>query len=206
MALEIDKRLNLVIPLPRQGQVIYVHSMPLGTPTFRHFFRVMSKAFAQMHKDNLQLLGGLRVMGMMLEDIARSTPRDGDATSSWWEGPDGVEQMLIPEIRRLTNVVLAENGAWKTVPYDDAVRTQRLVPEEIEEVEGAISFFTVSSAMHSRIMRNMMLESAAAMYGLQTTSSSLMEFMSSLTTSTTDESIGEKVPAPTQEEASFIPH
>lgn len=182
--MKIDRRLNLVIPVDRDdGTTLYAFSSPISREVFENYFLVISKTFSRIIAEGLQLLGGPRVCAMMLRDTAMNTLRSRGV--SWWEGPDGVENGLMNEVRRLTNVLVPrEGGGWESTPYADAVSGGLLDAEEVAEIEGGISFFTVNYYMHKRQVVERMLESVAGMWAWQITSSTLSDYRTSLTTST----------------------
>lgn len=186
----LDKKLNLVFPVAHGDKVTYIHSMPIRRETFEQYFLVISKTFAAIYKEDLQLFAGPRVCALMLKQVAKETTRIGG--SSWWEGPDGVEAGLINEIHRLTNVVCTDDtGQWITMPYEDAVLHRVLDEDDVQEVEGVLAFFTVNYAIHKREIAWGILTSAGELWGWQITSSALQEFKTSLTTSTSEDSTGE---------------
>jgi hypothetical protein len=185
----IDRKLNLVIPLERaDGGDLYVYSIPMRREVWEHFFMVLAKTFTVIYQGQLGWMSGPRVAGLLLREVAQTTMR-ADGSSSWWEGDDGVEMSLLPEMRRLTSVLVPEGGVWRQVLLDDAVDKKLLTDDEVAEVTGALAFFTVNSAMHKPKVLAAMLNAAAGVWGWQITSSTLSEFRSSLTTSTTDDAI-----------------
>jgi hypothetical protein len=185
--LNADRNLSLVVPVERvDGTLLYVHSMPLSQEVFQRYFMVISKTFSQLYQENMALLGGPRVAAMMLRDVAQNTLRP-DGSADWWSGKDGVENGLMNEVRRLTNVVVNDGSGWVPMPYMDALSRKLIDDEDVSEIEGALVFFMVNFAMHRRQARGPLLRSAAGLFQLQITSSSLSDFRSSLTTSTSDD-------------------
>jgi hypothetical protein len=188
--LHLDKKLNLVMPITHGDKVLYVHAMPIKRETFEQYFLVISKTFAAIYKDNLQLFAGSRVCALMMREVAKDTLRSDGRT--WWEGPDGVESGLLGEIRRLANVVCTDDtGHWITMPYEDAVIHHVLDEDEVLEVEGTLAFFTVNYAIHKKEVATAILSSSGELWGWQITSSGLQEFKTSLTISTQEEPTGE---------------
>lgn len=186
----LDKKLNLVFPITHQDKLMYIHSMPIRRETFEQYFLVISKTFAEIYKQDLQLFAGPRICALMLKQVAKETLRVDGRT--WWEGPDGVEAGLINEIHRLTNVVCTdESGRWVTMPYEDAVIHRIIDEDDIQEVEGVLAFFTVNYAIHKREIAWGILTSGGELWGWQITSSGLPEFRASLTTLTQEDSTGE---------------
>lgn len=189
--MKIDRKLNLVIPIERDDGPLYIFSMPVDRLVFERYFLVISKTFSRVYQENLGFLGGPRVCALMLKEVAQNTPRS-DRSGSLWDGPDGVENGLVAEIRRLTNVLAPTDGGWRQIPYEDALKRDMLTEDEVSEVEGAITFFIVNWCMHKKAVAEAILQSAAGMWGLEVTSSSITEYRSSLTISTPPEPSGEK--------------
>lgn len=185
----LDKKLNLVFPITHGDKLLYVHAMPIRRETFEQYFLVISKTFAAIYKDNLQLFAGARICALMMRQVAQDTYRSDGRT--WWEGSDGVGSGLLGEIRRLANVVCTDDsGRWVTMPYEDAVAHKILDEEDVQEVEGTLAFFTVNYAIHKREVARGILTSSGELWGWQISSLDLQEFRTSLTTSMQDAPTG----------------
>jgi hypothetical protein len=184
--MKIDRKLNLVIPVETEGGVYYVHSQPIGAEVFDVHYMVLAKTFAAIYSEGLGAVAAPRVASRMLRDVAKSL--------EVWEGPEGVEKALMGEIRRLTNILLPGSTGWESIPLHTAVARDFFTKEEVDEVEGAVTFFTVLSAMHRKSDLERMLQHLIAAWHCQTTSSNSTVFASSLTTPIGEESSGEKVP------------
>lgn len=189
--MKLNKKLNLVIPIERDdGSTIYVHSMPVERATFEMYFRVMAKAFA-----SIQSLGAAVMSGPKIAEIAlRQTAIDAGT----WEdrnGVIGVQNGLMGEIRRLTNIILPTANGWQTLPITDAIDAELIDKEDIEEAEGAIVFFILSSAMVPRNVLPGILTATTEWWGSQVTSSNVSGFARSLKQSKPIENSGAKAKA-----------
>lgn len=185
----IDRKLNLVIPIERDdGSTIRAYSQPVGTPVFQLYYRIIAKAYQQLYVDDMEVIGGPKIAALTLADIAKATVRSVEPGKqvSWWEGPDGVENGLLGEIRRLTSVLVppTEGQPWQPIGFDLAVQRGYLDADQVMEVESALVFFTLVSLMETRARRLKMLNATAGMCGWLLTSSTLSEFRDSLKTST----------------------
>lgn len=183
MAVKIDRKLNLVVPIESDGKIIYVHSMPVSKQVFESNFLVMAKTFSRIHSEGLGAIGGPRIAAFMLKQVA---------TDMGEEAAEAVEKGLMNEIRRLTNVVMIGASGWETVPFVEAVAKKLISEEDVAEVENAMVFFTVASAMYRREQRQVMLTGAARLWGAQIESLNCTEFATSLRTLTQVESSGAK--------------
>ncbi len=171
--MQIDKRLNLVCPIERETGTIYVHSQPIGREVFKRHFLVIARTFASIYGNGLNVMAGPQVAALMLEKVAADMGQSED-----------VENGLMAEIRRLSNVVMAGPNGWETLPYQDAIKRGLFSSDEIEETEGTIVFFIVASCMHKKSELPAILVTMTEWWGLQTSLLDCTGFAKSLTTST----------------------
>lgn len=177
--MRLAKNLNLVIPVEMEGGVTaYVHSTPISRETFEGAFLLIAKTFATIHQNGLGVIAGPRVAALILQQTALNMGME----------EKGVQ--LMNEIRRLSNVLTPGTGDTM-VPLQEAVTRGVLSDEDRSEVENALAFFTVCSAMHRREEREMILREAMLLWGGQLGSWGCTEFLSSLPTLTGDENTGE---------------
>ena len=193
----IDKRLNLVIPIIRDDQtILYIHSTPIRPETFEQYHLVLAKTFSSFAQNGLDPRSGPSVAAMILKDVAEATPRGPGL--NWWDGADGIggESGLLAEITRLSNAVVPnkENG-WGTVPLRTALDQKLIDEDESREVQNLLAFFTVVSLVAPRVDRARLVRGMAAIYELSTTLLNSTEYVVFLKTSTPAETTGEKAPA-----------
>ena len=175
---------------------MYVHSTPIRMETFKMYHMVLAKTFSSFAQNGLDPRSGPSVAALILEDVAKNTYRSPGV--DWWTGLDGVggEGGLLAEIVRLSNAIVATKDAgWRTVPLQNAMNQNLRDEEEKSEVANLLTFFTVVSLVAPRVDRGRLVRGMAAIYELQTTYSNSTEFVTSLRTLTTEESIGGKAPA-----------
>jgi hypothetical protein len=184
--MRLNERLNFVLPIYDADDKIsaYVHSTPLSREAFEESFVLISKTFSAIHGEGLGSIAGPRVASLILWEVAkRNDDKAGTLTAA--------ALTLMNEIRRLTNVVVSGPRGWTTVPFQDAVDAKTIDPDDLSEVENAIVFFTVYSAMHRRQTLKDLLTGAARMWGAQVSSLTPTAFAASLPTSTETVNIGE---------------
>ncbi len=179
--MRIDKSLNLVIPVERDDGTIYVHSMPIGREVFERYFLVISKTFTEIYAQGIGQLAGPRVAALMLKRVS------GD------EWPE-IEQGLMGEIRRLSSVLIQTDGKWQTMPMQEALDMGAMDANEVSEVENALVFFTVASAMH-RSNQRPVIAGALSMWDAEISSQTCTELKASLQTLIETANSGEKVKA-----------
>lgn len=180
--MRLDENLNLIIPVPRGAQGIFVHVAPLSRPVFETHWLVIAKTFALINAEGLSVISGPRVAGLALKTMAKQM--------GVWDGAEGVERTLLAEIVRLSNVVQPGAAGWETVPMAVALEKGTFSERERAEVMGAAVFFTVLSAMHRTETLTPILQATGDLWGTRTTSSSATEFAASLRTSTVTENTG----------------
>lgn len=174
--MKVDKKLNLIIPVETENGVIYFHSTPISRPVFEKYYLLIGKVFASLYAEGLQIIAGPQLAYLMLKDLAEKSGK--------WED---VQQGFINEIRRLTNVVL---DGREITPLQNVVDKGLVDEETLREVESAIVFFIVSSAMHKKGMLTAMMEVATGLYGWETTFLNSTEYAASLPMLTETESSG----------------
>src|SRR6266404_4042006 len=109
-------------------------------------------------------------------------------------GVEGINNGLMNEVRRLSNVVMLGDNGWMTIPYQDAVNKQLIAQDDIDEIEGNIIFFICASAVHKRNLIAGVLAMMSNLWGTQTTSLNCTEFGRLLPTPTAVENIGATAP------------
>lgn len=182
---KIDRKLNLVIPLPRgpQSLGLYVHSTPIDTRVFDQFWELVGRTM------NSLMTGGF---GFFAPQYAARVLRKH---AKELKEEARVEQGLIAEIRRLTNVfTLVDKKGWALIPLDEALTTALISRDEFDEVENALVFFTCASRSYPRSMQSVVSE-ALDLCNARTESLDCMEFRNFLTISIKEENTGEKEPA-----------
>lgn len=184
--MRIDNKLNLVIPVDTAGGTVYVHATPISREVFEKYFLVISKAFAALYSEGLSVIAGPRVGALMLKRVAEDLGE--------WSGPGGVEQGLMAEIRRLTNVIHSTPQGWVTVPYYTALTEGVIDGDDVGEVEGILCFFTVASSMHKRDQLPSILDGIKRLWGAESTLLNSTEYGRSLQTSIEEETSSEMLP------------
>lgn len=143
MTVSIDKNLNLLITVDREGgEALHVHCQPISYDVFQRYWLVLSKVYTALTTQGLGAIGGAVCAHLLLEDVARNTLRaDG---RNWWEGADGVEHGLLDEIVRLSNVMTLEGEqGWQPTMLSVARSRGLFSDEEWGEVLAQATFFSV---------------------------------------------------------------
>lgn len=193
----INRKLNLVVSIDRgEGEApLSVHAAPIILEAYKTYFMVLAKTFSTMMNERLTNVSGPATAALMLEQIAKTTMRAPGV--SWWEDMGavaGVENGLMAEIRRLSNVIapLPDGAGWAATPLQIALDEGIIDVEEAMEVMNQLCFFTVVSWVPERRDRPSFINGAAYLFGGQTTSLNCTEYAASLKTSTEDATTGER--------------
>ena len=194
--MQIDRKLNLVVPVDLGTVSGYVHAMPISREVWETYFLILAKTYAAILSEGLTVISGPPIARMLLKRVAQM--------SGVWEGQEGVERGLLPEIRRLCNIVMPTGQGWETLPFEAALQRNLIDADALAEAEGAIIFFICASAVlrgpQARAKLMILLNGLQSLWGASTTSSDVTAFAASLPTSTPAENTGAKATA------SSIPH
>jgi len=190
-SVKINSKLNLVIPVDLDdGKTVYVHSTPVSLEIFETYYKAIALAWTRIYSGGFTYASGPRIAKLILKEASQSL--------GIWDGPSGVNNGLMGEIRRISNVIMPalSGGGWTTLPLDDVLRKNILDPEDVSEIENAICFFIVASAMHTKAALKEVLEAVAGIWGAQFVSLNSTEYKNSLPTLTVTENTGEIVEEP----------
>ena len=202
MVININRKLNLVLPIELdEHRKIYFHSMPISVEVFDANFWLLTQTLSSLYAHGIGPSMSPRIALRALRDTAKEIDRDSDISAN-----------LVNEIYRLTNVIMpnTNGGGWVIVPYSE-VKNKKLVDESILlEVENAIVYFIVASALHLRSELEMAYQGLISIWKAETTSSTPTEYMRSLPMLTPIVNTGEKQqmmgqPKPPAHVASSIP-
>lgn len=191
--MEVDKQLNLVIPVDTEAGAVFVHSTPISRTVFELYFWEISKTFTTLVTElDSPMIGGPRIAALALRDVAQR--RLVGPGVNRWNAPDGVERGLMSEIRRLTNAVMPSGSGWTVVPWQEVVTKRMMTEDDVAEVENAIVFFICTAAVAKKSQIAPSLLGMQQLWDVRPTSSSVTEFAAGLQTSTETASSGETVP------------
>jgi hypothetical protein len=184
----INKKLNLVIPVENNNGVkVWIHSTPVSRDVFESNWLLLTRTLSNLYGNGIGPALAPRTALLALKD----TSKELDDTNTI--GPN-----FLNEIYRLTNVLMpSSNGAgWQNMPYA-VVKSQKLIDEDtLAEVENAIVFFIVASAVHLKTELLSVLQGLKSIWKAETTLLNVTEYGNSLMIPTVGESTGEKISIP----------
>lgn len=200
--MRIDDNLNLVLPVREDengnGLAWAVHT-PISREAFEASFRVLSLARTEIFSRGTAYAFGTgpNVATLVLKEEGR---RDGELRGE--PDPEKASRSLLAEIRRLTMIVAPSPEGFRPVPVDSAIASGLISPEEWEDAENSLVFFTLTFCLAKRTKWAMAKKATAEILGGQMVSSTPTEWAASCRTSTPVE--------PTQavesSETFFAPH
>jgi hypothetical protein len=183
--LKLNRKLNFVVEVETEsGASAWVHITPILNETFKAYYAPISRAYLELFTGGGGDIAGPRVAAFVLEEHAKKL--------GVWDGKDGVRNGLMEEIKRLSNVVMLTDAGWKTMQYADAVSQKLFEPDDFQEVEHALCFFTLVSAMAPRTQQRGHLEFMAQFWSVRPEPLDFTAFAAGLKTSKEEESSGEK--------------
>jgi hypothetical protein len=177
---KLNRKLNLVLTVDTDDGPVHIHSAPISREIFEDNFLPISRAFTSVYTNGLGPVTGPRVAALLLKQEAQ--------TLGVWER---TQQSLMAEIYRLTNVVIPGEHGPEQIPFDVAKKRGVLDDDAASEVENCIVYFTCASSIHLKAEMAVALEGLNTLWGAQTTSSNVTEYMRSLPTLTPEETTGE---------------
>lgn len=192
--MKIDNKLNLIVPVDTaEGEetTIYFHHTPILKETFNRYHFAMAAAFNKLLSNNLQVMGP-KIAALTLEEVSKDLDQ-------WRDNLDrkfiGIENGLIGEIKRLTNVIAYTPQGWQPIPVADAISRSMVEEEDWQEASQRIVFFTLVSNMVTKKIRAALLEIMHESWNTQCASSSCSAWASSLPMLTGIEDTPMRVPA-----------
>lgn len=178
--MRLDRKLNLVIPVTRHDDSkIFVHSTPISSDVFDAYFLPIAKTFSAIYSEGLGVVAGPRIADKMLKKVSTDL--------GIWED---VQRGFVGEMHRLTNVLVPATKGWEMFPLDDAISRKIIDSDDASEIEGALCFFSIASAMHRKKDLHGILDGAMRLWGAQLNSLGCMEYTNSLGKLTEAESSG----------------
>jgi hypothetical protein len=185
--IKINRKLNVVLPafMTDKG-LVHVYSSPISLPAFREHYRMLGRTFTEVQRLGYGPITGPSLAGYVFRDEAKSF--DDEAHS----------EMLLNEIKRLSFVVYPNETGWANMPFVEAVKRNILSEDQGDEAENFLVYFTCASWIKLP-SEAIAMDSLRTLWKAQITSSTVMEFMNSLPTSTPEGNTGETVPTQLQE-------
>lgn len=168
---KIDRKLNLVIPIDTDRGTFYVHAMPIGLEVFDQNFLFLGRVYGAMFEEHG--IVGPRNATRFLKRIATEM-----------EVLEEIEQTLLPEMRRLANVLVPSSGGYDVIPWQHALDRSIFDDEDTRGVENILVFFMLTWHMSKREELPLVLEMANGLGARLSTSLTPTAFADSLKIST----------------------
>lgn len=195
--MRINDQLNLVLPIRSddKGVVIQAYHAPISREVFEANYRVLAATKAYLSSKGAHFLmgSGPRIAALTLRDEGRKDAlQRGEIDKDGKPKEDAVEAFLL-EIKRLTSVFAPGPNGWEVVPIDVAIQRDVIDTEDWREAESALVFFTLQHALATRAEKVELIKATALLMKAACTSSTPMEYLNSLRTSTSSAATEVKV-------------
>lgn len=186
----INKRLNLVLSVERLDKsVVHVHSVPISREIYESHYTFITMVMSSMYSDDFSPATCSRIAYLRMRELGskeENKARFGD-----------IDKTLLAEIWRLTNVLVPGERGWETVPFYEVMeRAQNQGPldlDDVREVQNYICFFTAASWGHTSRGEREAMYDVLTRYGALITPSDVTVHRTSLSISSPEENIGEKL-------------
>ena len=186
--MKIDRNLNLVMQVQTTNNgLVYIHSASIGRSVFEQFYLELGKVFSQCFDNVNQAHLALSAPQLAYPALKSIAQKAGN-----WDGAGGVKFGLVNEIVRLTNVLVATENGWETLPFDVAVKREILDEDEEAETLSSLAFFTAISKVAPKDLKNSFLEMAGSLRNWELISSDVTEYLAGLPTLTKKGNTGKK--------------
>lgn len=187
--MKIDKKLNIIIPIERsdvdgKSKVdAYIYSIPLSLAAFNLNCELIGRTFTKIMTGGLGTIAGARMTMNVMQEIATKSNAEESYTN------------FKTELHRLSTYASMSGDGWKQLPIAEAISKKLLDEDEVSEVENALAFFMVASAMYKKSENRTVLLGLSSIWDALPTLSSFTEFLASLKISTATETSSKKAPS-----------
>ncbi|HGJ5860622.1 MAG TPA: hypothetical protein ACHBX6_13225 [Arsenophonus nasoniae] len=194
--MKINRKLNLVVPVDLNDETSgFIHSTSISKEIFQKHVLILAKTYSFIFSENLNAISGPRVAYFLLKQIAES---QGE-----WEGKDGVENTLINEIIRLSNLVYPkEKKGYDTMPLEVAIEKELI---DIDEAINELVFFTCFSVINKPAQLAIWMERLNLLWNCASTPLNVMEWITSIKTSNVTANTGEMEKPSSQKSSTIVP-
>jgi hypothetical protein len=184
MAISINKKLNLVIPIEENDVAkAWIHSTPISKEVFESNYLLLVRTLSDLYGNGVGPVMAVRVAKLGLIDTAKKMNDQQDISIN-----------LINEIHRLTSIIMPNSaGRWESLPYDVVSSRHLLDEDSLAEVENALVYFIVASAIHLKNELPAVYQGLYQIWNAQTISLNAMEYSNSLPILISTENTGERV-------------
>lgn len=194
-AAKLNRKLNLTLDWDCVRGKAHIFSMPISRTVFEDNFVIISRAYAALYANGLGPVAGARVASLFIKQEAEQA------------GLTEKAEALMIEIHRLTTVLAPPvNGGGVSldlIPFSEAISRKLFDEDDISEINGALSFFTLVLWMTPKQSLETPLMGLSLIWPAQITLSPLTEYRTSLLTSTPVEPITPSVGPPATSQSSI---
>ncbi|MDF7674743.1 hypothetical protein PT277_05325 [Acetobacteraceae bacterium ESL0709] len=179
MSITINERLNLVVPL--ESGKGYVHCPPLSRDAFALCWKLLARTWSSLESDELGITAGAAVAAFALKEQAEQAGPEGETTYT----------SLLADINRNATYIGVSDEGFDPIPLSSALKKGWLNEEERAEVENALIFFIVASALLPAKRKKFILDMLNLLRSVDMTSLDATAYKDSLPSLTTGKATGE---------------
>jgi len=179
---------------------MYAYHIPISRLVFEQNYRIIGGTLAMLQSKSVGT-NVVDVATLALKDVGRRDAREWGLPEGLSIEDGGMAVPLLAEIKRLTYIIAASPSGYESIPAEIALARNVISPEDWEEAEAALVFFTVG---YSTKLRNLPTVAEDLAFPLSGSITSLVptEWAASLSTSSAVATIS---PAPAPAAATEIP-
>jgi hypothetical protein len=191
---QIDRKMNLVIPVFSGGRTFYVHSVPISREVFEQNFVLLSRTLTTLYAGGATPMNA-RLAMLYLRKTASEMIGPG-------ESPDPLVTPITHEMNRLSSVLVPSAAGYEVLPWQQAIDRKTFDDEDAREVESILCFFTLAWHMHKKAELGGLVELLVGLGAQEVTSLTPTAFAASLTTSTEDATSAPRTTGPAEARSS----
>ena len=183
MTITSDLKLTFPIKWNDAGEpLIYAYHIPISRAVFEANYRLIGGTLAMLQSKSVGL-NVVDVATLAMKDVGRRDAREWGLPEGLSIEDGGMAVPLLAELKRLTSIIAPTPEGYRSVPVDVAIGTKVIDPEDWEEAQSALVFFTVGYTTKRRNLPTVAADLASPLMG-SITSLPPLDWANSLQTST----------------------
>lgn len=146
--MKINDNLDIILDLRTNEEgksTLRLFHTPISRDVFELNYRLLSSVFSEIWGQGSfhAMSAGPRIASMVLRDVCK---RQADASSEEYDSQNNAAISFLNELKRLSMILAPGSSGWEKIPVQSAISRGIIDPEEWQEAESSLVFFT--SAFH----------------------------------------------------------
>ncbi len=184
--MKINDNLDIILDIrsDEEGKpTLRLFHTPITRDVFELNYRLLSSVFSELWGQGSfhAMSAGPRIASMVLKDIAK---RQSDLSPEEYDDQNNPAVSFLNELKRLTMILAPGPSGWEKIPIQSAISKGIIDPEEWQEAESSLVFFTSAFHLARRSERESRTRILLGLLKGQSASSDSTEQTASLPTST----------------------